>query len=63
MKNKNTDVSEHILNDLHSFDWDNTKILDREMDYKKRLFFGMLRINSINNTSNKNEDTQSLSYI
>ena len=29
MKNKNTVVSEHVLNDSHSFDWDNTKILDR----------------------------------
>ena len=38
MKNKNTAVSEHVLHDSHSFDWDNTKILDREMGYKNACF-------------------------
>ena len=47
-------------NPIHNFDWDNTLILDRESNREKRRVSEMLHINFINNTINRQEDTQFL---
>ena len=59
--NKNLPVPNHLrVNPNHSFKWDETVILDRESNYKKRLISEMIHINSENNTINRCEDTQYL---
>lgn len=53
-------ISEHILNQSHTFDWDNTKILDHESNYQKRLISEMLHIKEHKNSINLNKDTELL---
>lgn len=55
--NSNTSVvSAHHSRPGHEFDWDNTTILDREPNYKKRCFSEMLHIKSNKHTINKKTD-------
>jgi len=37
-------LSQTIDQNLHEFDWDNVKILDKEMNYNKRLISEMIFI-------------------
>jgi len=37
-QSKHSVISEHIIKYNHSFDWDNTKIMDRESKFYKRTF-------------------------
>ena len=54
-------VPQHIEdNPTHNFDWANTLILDRECNREKRLISEILHINWIDNTINRQEDTQFL---
>ena len=46
-KNKNSVVSKYLTsNNSHSFDFSKVKILDREQNYKKRIVYEKLHINS-----------------
>ena len=54
-------ISAHILNEHHSFDWDNVRILDSETNYYKRLISEMLHIKEQKNGLNLNKDTELLS--
>jgi tetrahydrodipicolinate N-succinyltransferase len=54
-------ISEHILNKQHTFDWNNVKILDSEINYHKRLISEMLYIKEQKNGLNLNKDTELLS--
>lgn len=54
-------ISEHILNKQHTFDWNNVKILDSEINYHKRLISEMLHIKEQKNGLNLNKDTELLS--
>lgn len=58
-------ISQHRVEYGHDFEWDNIKILDREIGYNKRLISEMLHIKSQNNSLNKQEDTEFLpeSYL
>jgi len=47
-------ISEHIINYNHSFEWDNTKILDREFNYYKRTVSEMIHIKEQNISLNLN---------
>ena len=51
-------IHQNIL--LHSFDFENTQILDRESSYYKRLLSETIHINSNKNTINKIKDLQTL---
>ena len=61
-KNNNPDavVFQHMNEHLHVFDWDNTKILDYESNYNKRLVSEMIHIKSNKNNINKKEDVKFL---
>jgi len=37
-------ITEHMMEYLHSFDWNNVKILDKESNYVKRSISKMLHI-------------------
>lgn len=54
-------ISEHIIQENHTFDWDNVKILDVETNYHKRLVSEMLHIKEQKNGLNLNKDTEMLS--
>ena len=58
-------ISAHRINFDHQFDWQRTKILDKESSYGKRLTSEMIFIKSQDNGLNKQSDTESLpeSYI
>jgi hypothetical protein len=51
-------ISEHRLQQNHSFDWENVKILDFEHNYNKRLISEMIHINEQKNESNLKTDTE-----
>jgi len=51
---------EHIINYNHSFDWDNTKILDRESNFYKRIVSEMIHIKEQNISLNLNSDSELL---
>jgi hypothetical protein len=57
---KHSVVTEHILNEQHTFDWDNTKIMDHEKNYHKRLISEMIHIKEQKNGLNLNKDTELL---
>ena len=61
-KQKNSAVSLH-KKDNHDFNWDNVEILDKELNYFKRLSFEMIHINLEDNALNKKTDLNSLSRI
>ena len=53
-------ISEHRLQQNHSFDWENPKILDYEPNYFKRLISEMIHINEQKNRLNLKTDTELL---
>jgi len=57
---KHSVISEHIVNHNHSFDWDNTVILDREPRFYKRIISEMIHIKEQNFSLNLNSDTELL---
>ena len=61
--NEDSVLSQHQKYYNHTINWENVSILDREKNYKKRLFSEMLFINSHNFTLKKIEDTQGLNRI
>lgn len=48
-------ISCHRLETSHEFDWENTKILDHEQSYNKRLISEMIHIkkNKISDSTNR----------
>ncbi|EFN65276.1 hypothetical protein EAG_15259, partial [Camponotus floridanus] len=57
---KHTVISEHNINKQHAFDWENVRILDTEIHYKKRLISEMLHIKEQKHGINLNTDTELL---
>jgi len=53
-------ISEHKLNHNHEFDWNNTKILDSEPHYHKKLISEMIHIKEQKHGINLNNDTELL---
>jgi len=53
-------ITEHIRDNLHSFDWNNITILDHEPNYYKRLISEMLYIKEQTNGLNSQIDTDLL---
>ncbi|XP_043478403.1 uncharacterized protein LOC122508871 [Leptopilina heterotoma] len=54
--NDNSVVYRHRLNFNHDFDWENTKILDNEPNFKKRRISEMIHIKTNHSTINRKED-------
>jgi len=54
-------ISNHRLEKNHEFDWSETRILDRESSYNKRLVLEMVFIKTQKNELNKQSDTDLLS--
>ena len=67
--NKNTGsptvITNHRIQYNHNFDWSNVKILDKELSYKKKLIFEMVRIKKQSLGLNKQSGSDSLhdSYL
>jgi len=59
-RSKHSVISEHIIKYNHSFDWDNTKIMDRESKYFKRIVSEMIHIKEQKAGLNLNSDTELL---
>jgi len=53
-------ITKHIIELNHSFDWKNTKILDIEPNYYKRLISEMIYIKTQDNSLNSIEDIECL---
>jgi len=53
-------ISEHIINYDHTFDWENTKILDCEPRFYKRIVSEMIHIKEQKVSLNLNSDTELL---
>lgn len=53
-------VSEHILNLQHTFNWNDVKILDTEVNFHKRLISEMIHIKEQKNGINLKTDTELL---
>ena len=64
-KNNNPDavVFQHMSEHSHEFDWNNTKILDYDSNYYKRLISEMIHIKSNKNNINKKEDVKFLNPV
>jgi len=60
-KSKHSVISEHIIKYNHSFDWDNTRIMDCESNYFKRIVSEMIHIKEQKASLNLNSDTELLS--
>ena len=58
-----TALVEHAITHKHSFDFNNTKILDIENILKKRLFLEMIHIRKENSTLNYKTDIENLNAI
>ena len=56
-------IVEHHQKTGHHFDYNNTKILCQEQNYKSRLFLEMVHINKNKNVVNYKSDTSQLSNI
>lgn len=61
--NPRTALALHHFSENHHFKFDEIRILDRETNYKKRLFLEMAQIQKTDRTVNLNTDVQSLSRI
>jgi len=59
-QSKHSVISEHIIKYNHSFDWDNTKIMDHESIYYKRIISEMIHIKEQKYSLNLNSDTELL---
>jgi len=53
-------ITNHRINFNHEFDWNNVKVLDEEMNYKKRLISEMIHIKKQNCGLNSQNDTDLL---
>ena len=53
-------ISEHRLQENHTFDWENVEILDFEPNNNKRLISEMIHINEQQNGINLKTDTDLL---
>jgi len=51
-------IAEHIVNTDHKMDWENTKILDTETNYNKRLISECMYIKIHTHNINKKTDTE-----
>ena len=60
-KENKTALAEHATSYKNSFDFKNTKILDIENNFKKRLFLEMIYIQKENSSINYKTDIQNLS--
>ena len=49
-------LNKHVFDSEHSMDWTNAKILDFELDFKKRCFIESHFINQIPNTMNDKQN-------
>jgi len=56
-------ITDHRLLFTHEFDWDSVKVLDEEMNYKKRLISEMIHIKKQQNRLNSQNDTDLLDPI
>lgn len=56
-------LSEHHITTSHALNFNETKILDGERNYFKRVFLEMFHINKNQNTMNKKSDIKDLSNI
>jgi len=54
-------ITEHRLEFGHEFNWDNSKIVDKEKQYYRRLISEMINIKSQKNAINLQADTELLS--
>jgi len=59
-QSKHSVISEHITKYNHSFDWENTKIMDFESGYFKRIISEMIHIKEQKVSLNLNSDTELL---
>jgi len=57
---KHSVVTEHIIKENHTFDWDNAQILDTENNFYKRLISETIHIKEHKNSINLNKDTELL---
>ena len=62
-KNQDSVVSLHEREKLHEFNWNDVKILDREINYNKRLVSEMIHIKSDFHSINKKEDILNLNSV
>lgn len=53
-------VTEHIIKSKYTFNWNDTKILDIESNFHKRLIAEMIHIREQKNGINLNTDTELL---
>jgi len=58
-----TALSNHAIENLHNFDFNNVQILDYEINYKKRNIKEMIHIKKTKNTVNFRTDTDNLSSV
>jgi len=59
-QSKRSVITEHIINYNHTFDWENTKILDYEPRFYKRIVSEMIHIKEQKISLNLNSDTELL---
>jgi len=59
-ESKHSVITKHILDKNHTFDWENTKILDFESNYFKRMISEMIYIKTQTNSLNSMEDIECL---
>jgi len=59
-KSKYSVITKHMLDNDHTFDWQNVKILDYESNYFKRLIAEMIYIKSQDNGLNSVDDIECL---
>jgi len=59
-ESKHSVITKHMLNNNHTFDWQNVKILDYESNYFKRLVAEMIHIKSQDNGLNSVDDIECL---
>jgi len=55
-ESKHSVITKHILDKNHTFNWQNTKILDFESNYFKRLISEMIHIKTQENSLNSIDD-------
>jgi len=61
--NQSSVITEHHLEFLHDFDWDNVEILDEEIHYNKRIISEMIHIKKQSYSLNLQHNTDSLDSI
>jgi len=59
---KHSVITEHRLECIHDFDWNNPTILDKEKQYYRRLISEMINIKIHSGTINLQSDTESLHH-